>query len=294
MIKILITGGSGFIGRNVKEFLNETYPEYEVQAPASRELDCLDETAVTQYLRLHKFDFILHFAVYSKRPDNQKDNRQMVSYNLRIFWNFAKNSHLYGKMFYLGSGAEYDKRVPIVQVEEEAIGATIPIDDYGLMKYTIGQAIERSANIYNLRLFGIFGKYEYYPLKFISNVCCKAIKNLPLTIRQDVCFDYLWIDDFCRMLIWFLQNEPSFHSYNLVSGQRILLSEICRIVLEVSGKNLPIIICRDGLGNEYTAQCNRYRSECPQFIHTPIEESIAQLYQWYEKKADIDLYQLIY
>ncbi len=115
----------------------------------------------------------------------------MLEYNLRIFHNFAKCSHLYQKMFYTGSGAEFDKHFPICSVSEEDFAKTVPIDQYSLMKYTISQYIEKSDNICNLRLFGIFGKYEYYPVKFISNVCCKAIKDLPLTMRQNVYFGYL-------------------------------------------------------------------------------------------------------
>ncbi len=94
-------------------------------------------------------------------------------------------------MFYTGSGAEFDKHFPICSVSEEDFAKTVPIDQYSLMKYTISQYIEKSDNICNLRLFGIFGKYEYYPVKFISNVCCKAIKDLPLTMRQNVYFGYL-------------------------------------------------------------------------------------------------------
>ena len=61
----------------------------------------------------------------------------MLEYNLRMFLNFEKNSHLFGKMYYAGSGAEYDKRYNICSVKEEQEGSTIPIDQYGLMRYTI-------------------------------------------------------------------------------------------------------------------------------------------------------------
>lgn len=291
--KILITGASGFVGRNVKEYLQNC--SYTILAPGSKELDCLDETAVKTYLINNKIDIVLHFAVYGDGIDKSKDGSKVLEYNLRIFHNFAKCSHLYQKMFYTGSGAEFDKRFPICNVSEDDFGKTIPIDQYGLMKYLINQYIEKSDNIYNLRLFGIFGKYEYYPVKFISNVCCKAIKGLSLTMRQNVYFDYLWIDDFCRMLEEVLHRELKYHTYNMVSGQRISLLEICNYVSQISRKNLSIIICREGLANEYTASNRRFIKECSDFIYTPIEKSIETLYQWYaENENMIDIYKLLY
>lgn len=291
--KILITGASGFVGCNVKEYLQKC--SYTIFAPGSKELDCLDEAAVETYLINHKIDIVLHFAVYGDGIDKSKDGSKVLEYNLRIFHNFAKCSHLYQKMFYTGSGAEFDKRFPICNVSEEDFGKTVPIDQYGLMKYLINQYIEKSDNIYNLRLFGIFGKYEYYPVKFISNVCCKAIKGLPLTMRQNVYFDYLWIDDFCRMLEEVLHRELKYHTYNMVSGQRISLLEICNHVARISRKDLPIIICREGLANEYTASNQRFISECSDFVYTPIEKSIETLYQWYAKNEKlIEIYKLLY
>lgn len=197
--RILITGASGFVGRNVKEYLEQT-EKYEIYAPTSSELNCLDEQAVVSCLKQYNFDYVLHFAVYGDAIDKKKDGSKALEYNLRIYLNFARNAHLFGRMYYTGSGAEYDKRYPICSVTEEEIGKTLPTDAYGLLKYTVGQMIEQSENIYNFRLFGIYGKYEDYPTKFISNVCCKAIKNVGLSMRQNVYFDYLWVEDFCRMI----------------------------------------------------------------------------------------------
>lgn len=294
-MKLLITGASGFVGKNVKEYLEKNNQGYEIYCPSSKELNCLDESAVREYLKQQRFDYILHFAVYGDGIDKTKDGTKILDYNLRIFLNFAKNSMYYGKMYYTGSGAEYDKRYEIVNVSEEEAGKTIPVDQYGLMKYTINQIIEKSDNIYNFRLFGIFGKYEYYPVKFISLVCCKAIKGLPLAMRQNVYFDYLWVDDFSRMLEHFLWHEPKFHTYNMVSGQKISLEQICKKVLEVSGKDLPVYICKEGLGKEYTASNERFLKECPEFQYTPMEQAIEELYQWYaQNEAMIDIYKLLY
>lgn len=295
MKKILITGGTGFVGRNVCEYLKAS-AEYDVYAPTSSELNCIDEEAVKEYLIKNKFDIVLHFAVYGDGIDKAKDGAKILEYNLRIFHNFAKYNNLYEKMIYAGSGAEYDKRYPICSAKEEDIGRTVPIDQYGLMKYTAGLLIDRSSNIYNLRLFGIFGKYEYWPIKFISNVCCKAIYNLPLSIRQNVYFDYLWIDDFCNILKRFLEiDRPKYHTYNVVSGERIDLVSICNYVREAAGKNINVIVCKDGFANEYTASNERIRAEITDFSITPIKQSVKSLFEWYQsKKEEIDIYKLLY
>lgn len=295
MTKILITGASGFIGKNIKEYLQRAEPDYDIYTPTSRELNCIDESEVFHYLKKTPFDYILHFASYGDSIDASRDRTKILEFNMRIFLNFYKNSHLFGKMYYSGSGAEYNKQYDISNVSEDSPIRNLPVDQYGLMKYTIGQLIEKSDNIYNFRLFGIFGKYEYYPIKFISNICCKAIKNLPLTMRQNVWFDYLWIDDFCRIIQYFLKHEPKYHTYNTVSGTRISLEEICQQVLNVSGKQLPVYICKKGLAKEYTASNKRLISEIKPFEYTPVETSVRQLYHWYEEhENEIDVYKLLY
>lgn len=294
MMKILLTGGSGFVGRNVKEYFEE---RYEVYAPTSRELDCLNEDAVRSHLQTHYYDVVFHFAVYGDGIDRSKDGSKIFEYNMRIFLNFAKHSELFGKMIYTGSGAEYDKNYPIQMVtEEELTKRTVPIDQYGLMKYTVNQLIEKNDNIYNLRLFGIFGKYEYWKTKYISNLCCKSLKGLPLSLRKNCYFDYLWIDDFCRMLEKFLElDKPMYHSYNAVRGEKIDLLSLAHVVNEIAEVKQDIIVCQNGYANEYTASNARIMREIPDMVFTDIRKSVEELYEWYRKhQEEIDIYSLIY
>ena len=243
------------------------------------------------------YDVILHFAVYGDGIDKTKDGTKALEYNLRIFENFAKCSDLYGRMIYTGSGAEYDKRYPIQMVREVDLdNRTIPVDQYGLMKYIINQRIEMSDNIYNLRLFGIFGKYEYWKTKFISNLCCKSLKGIPLSIRQNCFFDYLWIDDFCNMLEMFLKlDKPCYHVYNAVRGEKIDLLSLAQIVNEIADTKQEIIVCKEGYANEYTASNERLMKELPGMKCTDIDTSVNELYLWYQAHLEeIDTYSLIY
>lgn len=294
-MKILLTGGSGFVGRNVKEYLSQK--GYDINAPSSTELNCLDEEKVKTYLQNNHYDIVLHFAVYSDGADKTKDGTRVLERSLRIFVNFAKYSQLYGKMIYSGSGAEYDKRYPIQMVTEEDLKTrTIPVDQYGLMKYTANQIIEESDNIYNMRLFGIFGKYEYWKTKYISNLCCKSIKGLPLSLRKNCYFDYLWIDDFCHMLESFLKlDKPKYHVYNAVRGERIDLLSLAHIVNEVADDKREIFVCQEGYANEYTASNERILQEIPDIKYTDMKSAVSELYEWYrEHQNDIDIYSLIY
>jgi len=59
-MKILLTGGSGMVGRNILE--NEKANNYEIIAPASAKLNLLDRKAVENFLSLEKPDLIIHSA----------------------------------------------------------------------------------------------------------------------------------------------------------------------------------------------------------------------------------------
>lgn len=294
MKKVLLTGGTGFIGRNIIEYFAGS-EEYEIIAPTSKELDIIDENAVTEYLTKNYFDIVLNFAVYGDGIDKTKDGTKMLEYNLRMFLNFEKNHHLYGRMYYAGSGAEYDKSGDIISVSEEDEGNRIPTDHYGLMRYTIDKIIRKSYNIYGLKIFGIYGKYEPWHTRFISNCCCKAIKNLPLSIRQNVYFDYIWIEDFLDILKMLMDNTPKEHVYNVTTGKRIDLHTLAEIVLKVSGKDLPIYVCREGLGKEYTSDNSKLMKELGGYRFTEVETAVAKLYRWYqENESMIDISKLLY
>lgn len=293
--KVLIIGSNGFMGRNIKEFLDREKDMYEIYAPASSEFDVSDEKVVKEQLKKHYYDVIVHAAVYNPRVDTNKHTSRELDKNLRMFFNFERYQNFYGKMLYFGSGAEFDKRDEIAMISEGDSGNGVPDTDYGLYKYIINRSIQHSKNIYNLRIFGLFGKYENWKKTFISGACCKALKNLPITIRQNVYFDYLYIDDFCKIVKWFIDHDIKSRDYNISSGKRIDLLTIVDMVRRASGKDLPVYVCKQGLANEYSASNQRLLKELGSFSFTSIEDAIHDLYVWYQNhEENIDIYSLLY
>ena len=89
----------------------------------------------------------------------------------------------------------------MVLVSEEEFGRYVPEDDYGRAKFIMNEISTHSENIYNLRIFGCFGPNEYSD-KFITHAIRCCIKNEPITIRQDCYFDYLYVDDYAKYLMF--------------------------------------------------------------------------------------------
>lgn len=282
MKKILLTGSSGFVGSNVLPSLRE---RYLVFAPTRNELDVKNTAQVREYLKREQFDVVIHFASPSPVRSAHCDKYEtLFEDSVRIFMNFYTMRNYFGKMIYSGSGAEFDKRRDISLVTEEHIGEYIPDDAYGFSKYIINELASYSKNIYNLRIFACFGPGEY-STKFITHAIRCCLEKKPITIRQDCYFDYIYINDYIRYLMYFIENTPIFHDYNATSGTRIKLSTIAEIV-NIQLKNPhPVEILTEGLNNEYTADNTRILNETGITDLMTIKSGIAKLIEW-EKKNE--------
>lgn len=286
MKKILLLGGTGFVGKNLYENLQNTY---YIDAPSRNELDVLNESDVYSYLKKDNYDVILNAI------DLREANQDYFEKRLRIFLNLQRHSNLYGKMIYFGSGAEYGRELPIVNITEEEFDRIIPEDSYGFCLHQMSKYTRESSNIFNLRLFGIYGKYEIWQRRFISNAICKAINGFPITLRQNAIFDYLYIDDLCKIVEWMINSTPQHHDYNAVSDSKYELCELAGIVKNVIDKDVPVLTAKDGMGKEYSASNSRLCSEMVSFKPENIEVSITKLSEWYLQNIDmIDRYSLLY
>ena len=279
-MNIFITGSNGFIGSHLKEYLKENHPKYTLFTPSSNELDLVDEKAVDKYILINKVDIIIHLANRGGGRD-VSDMKNIIEYNLRIFFNIVNHEKNVKKIISFGSGAEYGKHKPIVDAKEDDYLLEQPHDEYGFYKSVTSKYIEKSDNIVQLRIFGAYGEYENYRFKFISNAIVKNILHLPITINKNVFFDYIYIVDLVRMVDWFIHNDSKEKIYNITTGKKVDLITLANLINETSNFKSEIIVLNGGLNNEYTSNNERVLSELNDFRFTSHEKAITKMREYF-------------
>ncbi|GMO42342.1 MAG: dTDP-glucose 4,6-dehydratase [Termitinemataceae bacterium] len=283
MKKILMTGATGFIGRNILPILRSYFDtkllEYGEQtsivSPTRNELDITNKQNVDQYLENNSFDILLHFAESDPSHNPLDKTEKRFDNMVRAFLHFESHAGKFKKVIYTGSGAEYNKAYDIKMSAEEEIGNTIPKDDYGFAKYILNTIARKSENIYNMRLFGCYGPTDPQK-KFITDAINSCLNGQAITIKQDCYFDYLYVADFAKIICWFIDNTPKYHDYNITTGNPFKLSSIAKIVADKMNNKKPIKILKSGLNNEYTASNKRLITEIGDFDFTTLSEGISK------------------
>ena len=281
--RILLTGGNGFIGKNIRELVSE---EYSVISPKSSELNLLNKNAVTDYLCKNTFDYIFHCAgVGVSRGDKVNS---VLNDNLKMFQNlFNEGLKTDTKLVLFGSGAEYNKGKPLEKVKETEYNLSVPKDPYGYAKYLISKEINDYDNVVVLRLFGVYGKYEDYVYRFISNAIIRNLLKLPITINRNLVFDYLYVNDLVQLLEKMVNRFPRYKYINVTPDESIDLVSIAYIVNEMSDYSSEIRVINPGLGKSYTGDNGRLREEFPDFEFTPIHDGVKELYDYYNRNLEL-------
>lgn len=283
-MNVFITGSLGFIGSHLKEYLSSKYTDYNLFTPSSKELDLTNEYAVDQYISNKNIDLIVHLA--NRGGDRATINmKNITEYNLRIFFNLIKHEKNVEKIISFGSGAEYGKHKPIVEAREEDALKALPLDEYGFYKAITSRYIERCDKIVQLRLFGVYGEYENYRIRFITNSIIKNLFKLPITIYKNVFFDYIYVYDLCKIIDWFMHNNQKEKIYNATRGQKTDLITLAHIINDISDFKSEIIILNEGLNNEYTSNNEKLMAELGNFNFTSHKDAIIKIRNYFKANS---------
>ena len=277
-MNILITGTNGFIGRNLKDHFSKT--NYKISTPKRDELNLLDNINVENYIKENNFDVVIHCCI----------TLTSIEQNLKMYFNLEKLSDSFGRLICIGSGAEFDGKNYIPKMNEDYFNKYMPSknDIYGFSKYEIAKNIlKKKRNIYNLRVFGIFGKYEDYRRRLISNNICKLLLGENIVLNKNGCFDYMYVGDFSKIMEMFINKEPKFSTYNTCTGKIIEFLTIAKIINKIDGRNKPIQIKQEGINPEYSGDNSRFINEFGPMNLTSPQAAIEELYNWYKDHSNL-------
>ncbi len=275
MKNILLTGSGGFIGSHIKEALAG---KFNLFIPRSFQLNLLDKDAVKKYVEDNSIEFIIHSASCGVRISPEATIDEVAKPNIEMFTNLADLTSKDCPMITIGSGAEYDKSRPLCKINESDFGKSIPKDPYGYSKYLISKMIEERENILNLRVFGIYGSGEDKSRVTSCIVNSNKAKE-PIVLNQNVKFDFLYIDDFCKIVEYFVNNPTDEKFINVTPTKSIEILDLAKIVNSFSNYKSEIIVKNPGMNKEYTGDNTKLLSIIKDFAFTSYEDGMKNFYK---------------
>lgn len=274
MIKnILLTGSGGFVGKNLKEYFEG---KYNILCPRSFELDLTDFESVKNFFSDNKIDFVIHCASTGGVRDCI-DPATCEADNLKMVKNILDAKNQDTKLLLFGSGAAYAKNQELHKVKESQIGDVTPQDQYGKSKMHIAQLAQSREDMLCLNIFACYGKYEK-ETRFPTYAVMQNLKKEPIVINQNVIFDYLYINDLCKIVDSFITQFPKHRVINVTPTKSVSLLEIAQTVNKISGYEVPVTFKAKGLNFEYTGDNSVLLEELTDFKFTTIEEGLKELF----------------
>ena len=199
-MKILITGGAGFIGKRITTLLKD----YDVTSLSSKDCDLLDLNQV-EHLFKEKYDVVINCAA---KGVSNLDDEQVYWDNLTMFNNLKLYKEKYNTFINIGSGSELN-----------------PTHWYSKSKAKIWEGIKKEDNFYNVRVWGCFGKGEP-KFRFFNKLFLSQKQNTSFTINKNMYFDFIWVEDLARIIEQVILNPPSSKEVNAVYKEKYSLVDL--------------------------------------------------------------------
>lgn len=319
--KVLVTGGAGFIGSNVAEYLlsrgddvvivdemNDYYDTRIKQAnldllraqyPSQKRLsiyrgDICNDDLMASIFEAERPEWVCHMAARAGVRPSIADPFVYIHSNIRGTTQLMELSHRYGvkNFVFASSSSVYGGSKSTFFSEEESVDN--PVSPYAaskkaceLLAYTYHHLYQ--LNISALRFFTVYGprgRPDMAPFKFIDRV------SRGLEIQQfgdgSSSRDYTYISDIVDGIVRAIDRPNKYEVFNLGKGSGTSLKDFIYLVQKHVGKAAQIKVLPDQAGDvPYTcADVTKAYSLLGYKAKVPFEEGIKRTVEWYKKAYD--------
>lgn len=305
-MKILLTGGAGFIGSHVLQLaaqredaevvvldnLSSGRREHIPPCPRIRlqEGDVRDAALADSLFAAERFDAVIHLAAQTMVPYSLQHPQEDCEVNLLGVLNIleACRKHRVGRIVFSSSAAVYgdNPHVPLKETE-----APLPLSCYGLTKlatehylrlyhglYGISAAVLRFANVYGERQ-GAGGEGG------VISIFCKLLaqgKGVTVYGSGEQTRDYVYAGDIAEALLRALTLD-GYHIINISTRQETSLLELLEAFRQAAGQEFPVQFAPARAGDIFrsvldNAACRQHLQFCPRMS---LREGIERTYADY-------------
>lgn len=310
-MKLLVTGGAGFIGSNFVRYIVNKYPEYNIvnldlltyagnlenlkdieNRPNYKFVkgDIADRTFVSNLFEQEKFDYVLNFAAESHVDRSITNPEIFVQTNIQgtlALLDAAKNlgikkylqvstDEVYGT---LGATGYFTETTPLAAnspYSASKAGADLLVRAYH-ETYGLPVNITRCSNNY--------GPY-HFPEKLIPLMIINALHDKELPVYGDGLNirDWLYVEDHCQAIDLVLHKGRDGEVYNVGGNNERTNIDIVKTILKQLGKPeslIKFVKDRPGHDRRYAIDATKLRDELGWKPKHTFETGIEETIQWY-------------
>ena len=234
-MRILITGGNGYIARSLYSFLSQTHSVTKV---SRADFDLSSSKETTKWFVGKEFDVVINTAIIGGSR-LYSDDSSVLEKNLLMHYNLHSCKSAFSRLIGFGSGAE-------------VFAADTP---YGMSKKIIANSIAETDNWYNIRIFAVFNQDEL-PTRFIKANILRYINNQSLLIHKNKVMDFFYMDDLSELVKFYLEEKTPPKESNCSYDKKHTLLDIAKMINNLNAQKVSIEVEQRGNLDFYCGVCN--------------------------------------
>lgn len=268
-MRILVTGGCGFIGSEFVNYVYENFPQYELVV-VDKLTYAGDEFSIPSDVELIKkdicdltledvgnFNYCVNFAAESHVDNSIKDGSPFVRTNVMGTYNMlelSKKCSDFIKFVQISTDEVYGDLDMIKKGQSKETDRLIPSSYYSATKAAADELVMACTHTFGLptlitRTCNNFGVRQHSE-KFLPTIINSVLSDEPIPVYGDgkQVREWIWVNDNVRMIFDLMLSE--YGIYNIGSGDVWQNIQIVEFINRLGGVNAKYKFVTDRLGHD--------------------------------------------